>query len=172
MSYQPSELVRWSWEHTPRCLSSVVAKALSRGPRVLGHEAFSHFALSCRCGAKHWLVLGHMPEPELLLCPLVVKCAKCRRLSPIFDVAKHGYDAELGHGCYSRRAEGVRVELPCTGCSATVFEVTANVSYQFEKADLEKGARRRVHNLFDVFYLGVKCRRCGQLKNVGDYECA
>lgn len=172
MAYRPSTLVQWSWEHPPSCLSTVVVKPLKSGARVEEHNAFAHFALSCQCGASAWHVLGHIPEPDLFLCPLSLRCSGCTRVAMIFDVETHGYDAELGNGCSSRRAEGNQVELACAKCRGAVFGATAIVSYQFEESEFDGEERSKIHDLFDVFALGVLCQACGHATTVCDYECA
>lgn len=172
MSYKPTSLVRWSWTHPPRCLSSVKAKPLCSDQLKEEHDEFAHFALSCLCGEKGWHVSGYVPEPGLVLCPLRLKCADCGRSAEIFDVERHGYDAELGNGCCSRRAEGDEIQFRCPVCDASVSEVTVIVSYQIDESDLDEKDKGRVSDLFDTFCLAVTCAHCGSERNVCGYECA
>lgn len=173
MGYEPTKQVRWSRSHPPRCLSSVLASPIKDSDIVEGHEAFAHFALSCTCGELKLRVLGYLPEPDLLLSPLSLRCTKCNRLAEIFDIEKHGYDAELGNGCYSRRAEGEATEIQCPKCNSSVFQTSAVVSYQMEEAELDDDDEKlKSHDLFDTFHLAISCTRCGRKEEVCDYECA
>jgi len=172
MSYEPTSLVRWSWTHTPKCLSSVSATPIKEDAIAEEHEAFAHFALTCNCGEKGWRVLGHLPEPDLLLCPLSLQCTQCEQVAEIFDIEKHGYDAESGNGSCSRRAEGERVEFHCPDCGSSVFEAAAVVSYQMDESELDEAERSKAEDLFDTFYLAIKCTNCGSRTGVCDYECA
>lgn len=172
MSYEPTTLVQWSWTHPPRCLSSVTAHALKGHEIAEEHEAFAHFALSCSCGERIWLVLGYLPEPDLMLSPLTLTCAKCGRSAEIFDIEKHGYDAEMKNGCCSRRAEGAPMRFRCPKCNSALFQATAVVSYQMEESELEVEEREKVQDLFDTFGLDLTCAQCGHETIVCDYECA
>lgn len=170
MKYNPTALVKHSWSHPPRCLSAVKATPVTT-PKE-DHEAFSHFVLSCSCGAKAWYVFGFIPEAGLLLCPLTLKCHKCGNRAEVFDVAKHGYDAELGNGCFSRRTEGKEAEFPCSECQGRAFGATAIVSYQMDEDDIDEDMESKKQDLFDTFSLSVSCSACGHEAIVGDYECA
>lgn len=170
MKYAPTPLVRHSWSHPPRCLSNVTATPVIN-PKE-DHEAFSHFVLSCRCGANVWHIHGFIPEAELLLCPLTLECDACGGRAEVFDVEKHGYDAELGNGCYSRRAEGAEVEFSCPKCKGRTFGATAIVSYQMDEEEIDAELEPRKQDLFDTFGLSVSCAACGFDGVVSDYECA
>ena len=172
MSYKPNSLVQWSWAHPPTCLSPFSAVPIKEDTILEEHESFSHFALTCMCGGKEWIVLGYLPEPELFLCPLSLKCTKCAKITEIFDIERHGYDAELGNGCYSRRAEGEQVEFSCPTCGDTAFETAAVVSYQLDESEMNEEDKSKVQDLFDTFYLSVRCTNCGSQKDICDYECA
>jgi hypothetical protein len=170
MKYAPTPLVRHSWSHPPRCLSGVKATPVTDAKE--DHEAFSHFALSCRCGANVWRIVGFAPEPGLLLCPITLECSGCGADSEIFDVEKHGYDAELENGCCSRRAEGEAGKLSCRECRGHSFSATAIVSYQMDEDDIDADMEPRKQDLFDTFGLSVSCAGCGHTEFVCDYECA
>jgi hypothetical protein len=137
-----------------------------------GLDEFAHFDLSCTCGSKVWHILGFMPEPKLILCPVVLECDNCNRQAEIFDIQKHGYDAELGHGCYSRRAEGKQLEFTCSDCNSRNFTATAVVSYQMDESEIEEEMKNRSQDLFDTFILTTSCSTCGATNSVCEYECA
>lgn len=168
MSYTPTTLVEYSWAHPPQCLAGVNAKPIT-SPNE-DHDAFSHFELTCKCGTSNWKVVGYQPEPDLLLCPLTLDCDHCGTRSEVFDVEKHGYDAVLGGGCCSRRAEGEESTLACAKCKGIIFAATAVVSYQFEDGEFDDFERRQ--DIFDTFCLDVVCKGCGHRTGVCDYECA
>lgn len=170
MKYRPTPLVRHSWIHPPRCLANVKAMPVTDPDE--DHEAFSHFALSCRCGGNAWRVLGFAPEAQLFLCPLSLECSQCGDRAEVFDVEKHGYDAELGNGCYSRRAEGLEGEFSCPECQGHTFGATAIVSYQMDEEEIDAEMESRKQDLFDTFGLSVACATCDYGAVVCDYECA
>jgi hypothetical protein len=45
--------------------------------------------------------------------PFTLECAARRRLTELLDTDVHGYDAEVGHGSATVRAEGERVVFEC-----------------------------------------------------------
>jgi len=170
VAYEPSSLVKHSWSNPPRCLSAVNATPIT-DPKE-DHEAFSHFALSCNCGARQWRVLGYLAQADLLLCPLTLSCSGCDFRAEIFDVEKHGYDAELNNGCYSRRAEGEEGPYSCSECKGQSFTATAVMSYQLDEEEIDEAMRPKRQDLFDTFCLAVSCSDCGQASSVCEYECA
>jgi hypothetical protein len=171
--YEPSPLVEIAWKRHPRCLAEVNARPLRVPPEgARAFNDFAYFAVLCPCGSKHWRVLGY-PHPEaVFLCPLSVECAECLRVASIFDVAIHGYDAELALGCFSMRGEGEPSQLACPHCAGHIFEVLPNFSYQLDPAELAEEELSRVQDLFDVFGLDTRCRNCGALESPVGYECA
>lgn len=88
------------------------------------------------------------------------------------DVEKHGYDAELNNGCYSRRAEGDETEYPCRKCKGQRFTATAIVSYQMDEEDIDEDMKLKLQDLFDTFALAISCVNCGRTSRVCEYECA
>jgi len=119
-----------------------------------------------------WRIFGFVPEPELLLCPLTLACNECGGRAEIFDVEKHGYDAELGGGCCSRRAEGPEQEFSCLQCQGRAFGATAIVSYQMDEDEIDADMEPRKQDLFDTFSLSACCAACGHGIVASDYECA
>ena len=106
-----------------------------------------------------------------MLCPLDAECASCRRQAPLFDVATHGYDAELAHGCYSMRAIGQRGAFSCAHCAGLCFELHVGFSYQIDP--IEEWAPKeqaRIQDLFDGIRIDARCDGCGLLSSPVSYE--
>ena len=170
MKYEPTSLVKHSWANLPRFLADL--RATPKTNPNESHNAFSHFSLDCDCGSNAWRIRGYCPEPKLLLCPLTLECSKCGRGCELFDIEQHGYDAELGNGCFSRRLEGQEVDFRCAKCEGRLFSATAVVSYQMDEEDIDDEMRPRLQDLFDTFALHVTCLACGHRTTACDYECA
>ena len=132
-----------------------------------------YFALACVCGSMSFKVLGHPQEDGFFAAPFSLICAHCGKSEELFDIATHGYDAELGHGCYSTRGTGTQSEYSCPVCQSSDFLAQAGFSYEIDPVQ-ELGAenQERIQDLFDWFYLDVTCRNCGTVTSVSDYECA
>jgi len=170
LKYEPTSLVKHSWANLPRFLAGF--RASPKTDPNEKHNAFSHFALDCDCGSSTWHIRGYRPEPKLVLCPLSLECSKCGRCRMLFDIERHGYDAELGNGCFSRRLEGQEVAYQCVKCEGRVFSATAVVSYQMEEEDVDDEMRPKLQDLFDTFALHVVCLACARYATICDYECA
>ena len=172
MSYAPSKLVERAWATPPRCLESFVAAPVVEPPDGTFNE-LGYFALACTCGNDSFKVLGHPQEDELFAAPLGLTCTVCDKSAELFDIAAHGYDAELGHGCYSCRGTGAQSEYSCLACQSSAFGAQAGFSYQIEPIeDFGPENQDRIQDLFDWFYLDVRCKNCGEAAGVSDYECA
>ena len=104
--------------------------------------------------------------------PLSLSCTVCGRTAELFDIAEHGYDAELGHMCSSVRGTGPPASLCCPTCQESEFSARAGFSYQIEPDELEPEELARTQDLFDWFYLEASCNSCGETVHVSDYECA
>ncbi len=174
MSYEPSPLVERAWQLKPRCLAEVEAtpmRAPPPGVNVFDDQGF--FSVACRCGSMKLRLLGY-PHPEAgMLCPIDVECLGCQRRAPLFDVEAHGYDAELGHGCYSMREIGQRGVFACSQCAAVTFELFVSFSYQIDPIeDWPLEDQVRIQNLFDGFGVEARCAGCGTLSSPVSYECA
>lgn len=141
-----------------------------------GVDAFDDvgfFSVACRCGGANLRLVGYPHSEAGMLCPLDVECADCLRQAPLFDVAMHGYDAELGHGCYSMRAIGQRDVFACSNCSGVSFKLYVSFTYQAEPIeDWPLEDRVRVQDLFDGFGVATRCGACGVLDTPVNYECA
>jgi hypothetical protein len=174
MPYQPSRLVQRAWSTNPRCLSGFKATPLTDPPASLGvFDELGYFAIGCECGGSVFRVLGHVQLEGFVACPLSIECTGCGKLAEIFDVKTHGYDAELGNGCYSIRGDGPATAFSCPDCNADSFVVWAGFSYQIEPIeDLPAEAQDRAQDLFDWFYLTATCSQCDARHDISDYECA
>lgn len=130
MSYAPSKLVERAWAAPPRCLASFAAAPV-REPLEGAFNELGYFAVACTCGSDSFKVLGHIEE-ELFAAPISLICNLCDKTTVLFDVAAHGYDAELGHPCCSIRGTGAALVYRCTACKESSFSVQAGFSYQIE----------------------------------------
>jgi len=174
MSYKPSKLVEKAWENPPRCLSEFVVNPLRiplAGTFVI--DELGYFDVACTCGSKGWHVMGYPYQTNAFLSPLSLQCEKCGRTAPLFDIEKHGYDAECGNGCYSLKGDGDPKKLSCPSCNGTIFEVFPRFSYQIEPIEeMPPEAQSHIEDFFDGFGLAVRCSKCGNTESPIDYECA
>ena len=174
MNYQPSDLVRRAWQQPPGCIAAFAIEPLER-PVGVGevHDELAVFRLACRCGSRHWRVLGY-PHPEAeFACPYFLECVACGVSELLFDVGKHGYDAQIDEQCYSIRGSGAPSAIRCESCAGSRFQALPSFSYQIEPIeDLGKEAVASIEDYFDCFGLHVICERCEHQQCAGDYECA
>jgi hypothetical protein len=129
--------------------------------------------VACQCGSASLHILGY-PHPEMagyLLSPLSAECAACGRITPLFDIREHGYDAEFGY-CGVMPGSGEPQRHVCPQCSGVKFAACPAFSYQFEVSDFEVEQAAHVQDFFDCFSLNVLCEHCGALSTAADYECA
>lgn len=172
--YEPSPLVERAWQLHPRCLAAVAVTPMRAPPEgVNAFDDAGFFSVACRCGGAKLRLVGY-PHPDAgMLCPLDVECVECLLQAPLFDVATHGYDAELGHGCFSMRAIGQRSVFACSHCSGVSFELCLSFSYQIEPIeDWPLEDQQRIQDLFDGFGVTTRCSACGLLDAPVNYECA
>ncbi len=172
---------RYLLSHPPRCIEGLQATALEAGlPDVQfdghGEEWNPVFALSCSCGASEFQLKGyHLVEPEysLFLSPLEAVRTSCQTTTLLLDTDLHGYDAELGHGSGTRRAEGKESVFRCLDCSAERgslfmrFEFTQDLfDGSFDDVQVQK------EDLFTWVSCVSRCSSCGKQNLVSDFECA
>lgn len=131
------------------------------------------FRVACRCGSKCWRVHGY-PHPEAdFVCPITLECVGCGEFQLLFDIDKHGYDAEFEHECGSIRGSGEPTAYRCESCAGSRFRVLPTFSYQIEPIDdLGEEVIARTEDFFDGFGLDVVCERCEVQQCVTGYECA
>jgi hypothetical protein len=174
MPYRPSSLVEHAWDTPPQCLENVLVRPLREPPPGANvFDELGYFHIACQCGSKSLHILGYADPVATFLCPISVQCATCGRLSILFDIEKHGYDAAVGNGCYSMRGDGDPQRFECPGCKGDRFEVYPNFSYQIEPIeDLEPEVQAHIQDFFDGFGLDVHCVKCGAVTAPVGYECA
>ena len=151
------------------------------GVKIEGPEHVNPvFALSCSCGADRHYVRGYQwTNPDfnnarVLLSPLTLECVSCGKVTDLLDTEIHGYDAELGAGSATVRAEGEKVVYECDQCGRQAFEVYVRFEYPddlFFEGEFEDFAGHE-QDLFTWFSLVGKCPQCSRLLAVADYECA
>jgi hypothetical protein len=184
----------------PRCLAGFVARPTELpGVEFDGHVSMSQlnfdvpagvtidapehinplFALSCQCGGyRHYVHAYRWVNPDFhnavaFLSPLVLECAACRKMTDLLDTDVHGYDAELGHGSATVRAEGEPVVFECPSCGREALEAFVRLEYPDDlfDGDFPEFAGRE-QELFTWFNLVGKCPKCSQVLAVADFECA
>lgn len=186
--------------HPPRCIAGFAVQPtelpgvefdghLSRSqlpidvPSGVTIEAPQHinpvFALSCQCGGTRHFVHGYrwinqdFHNACVFLSPLVLECAACGKTTDLLDTDVHGYDAELGHGSATVRAEGDPVVFECPKCGRQPLESFVRFEYAdylFDGHFTDFAGREQ--ELFSWFSLVGKCPQCSQLLAVADFECA
>jgi hypothetical protein len=174
MSYVPTRLVERAWVKPPRCLLPFNVTPLRTPPAKLEvFDELGFFGITCLCGGQSFSVLGYPQEEGFFAAPLKLSCASCSSIRTIFDIAEHGYDSELGHGCYSTRGSGTPSAYRCPSCDSEIVETIAGVSYQIEPIeDMKPEDQERSQDLFDWFYLEAVCTNCREISGISDYECA
>lgn len=144
---------------------------------IASDQLLSSFAVACACGSQHHSIKGYswqnpnFENLEVFLSPINLSCVSCAKESVVFDSDLHGYNAELGLGSRSVRAEGALSLFGCSQCDSCSFEVSTCFEfsdYVFEDEDF-KG---REQDFFGWFTLLGKCAACGAEHLVADFECA
>jgi hypothetical protein len=168
--------------HPPKCTSAFTA-TYTEVPDIQwdghGEETNAVFSLRCRCGSDSFEVRGYkwrnpdFNDMEVFLSPIELKCQASAAKEVVFDSAQHGYDAALGHGSSTVRAEGVQGTYVCVGCGGSAFNPLARFEYPPDLFDGDfddfSGGKEE---LFTWASIAVKCRKCSQLAIPGDFECA
>ena len=141
-----------------------------------GEEWNPLFALSCQCGQSEFHVEGFQvedPDGPLFLSPMAVRCTSCGKTTPLLDTDVHGYDAELGHGSSTRRAEGLPGRFRCGGCLGDRSSLFMRFEYT---QDLFDGSLDDVavakEDLFTWVTAVGRCSSCHELNTIADFECA
>ena len=105
-----SDHARYFLEHPPRCIRSFECRPAdeSNNPNLTPDSLYSSFDLVCPCGNPSFRVLGYnWTNPDsgqsVFIGPIRAHCEECTATELIFDIKDHGYDAELGNGCWSAR---------------------------------------------------------------------
>jgi hypothetical protein len=130
------------------------------------------FRVACTCGNESFTILGHPQDDGFFASPFSLRCESCQSISDLFDIAVHGFDAEVGNGCYSTRGTGEPTAYSCPSCPSTSMRPFVGFSYQIDPEELDPEDQSRTEDLFDWFYLEATCGGCGAASSVSDYECA
>lgn len=165
----------------PKCLAGfVVTPAARLGVWQGGHSGslIVAFRVSCACGSPSHFVNGYRwknPDyhnVDVFLSPIELRCASCNRTALLIDTDIHGHDGEMSCSC-TARGEGTPSDFACTQCGIQAFEVFSQFSYPDDlfEPELDK-FRGRESDLFDWFDLCGVCMKCGQLREITDFECA
>lgn len=166
--------------HKPRCLENFEIDAdddIALGSWGCAEELSPVFKIRCKCGSSAFKALGHYwknPDTDLVrfVSPLTLSCESCHASAPLFDIEKHGYDAEMGD-CWSTRGEGNPEAFECNQCGPASLEIYTRFEYPddlFEEDfDAFRGGEQDLFTSFSVFGL---CYGCSKMLEITDYECA
>lgn len=165
----------------PACLDNYLIKATDNENLVFdghGEETNPIFNIACKCGSEEYIVHGYNwinPDTKktYFIGPLELECTKCNSIKEFFDIEKHGYDSQFGHGCYSASGEGKESSYQCNNCNGTIFKLIARFEYTSDLFDDDfPEARGREKELFTWFSLHGRCSACSSLIEICDYECS
>lgn len=178
MTTNTTAMAEYFLNTAPRCIQGFeVTKGDESDNENLTPDAlYSSFDLFCTCGNSILNVLGfNWTNPDcgdsVFIGPVSALCDKCSSTHEIFDIKHHGYDAELGNGCWSARGEGDPEKHSCPECSGGDF--TVNVFFDFTDDlfddDFEE-ARGRECDLFHWVNIVGTCVKCNESQVICDYE--
>lgn len=176
------ERLRFLQSNPPRCIQEyVVAQTDLPGRGFDGHgeDLNPVFGLKCKCGHSIYSVIGHDWRSEqkegrsVFVGPIRLECQGCSSTTVVFNAEKHGYDVELGHGCYTVSGKGDVARAGCSSCGSTEFYVFARFEYPDDlfTDDFAEFAGR-IQDLFTWFTLVGRCTGCNELWDIADFECA
>jgi len=172
--------IKYFLDHPPRCLTGFQARQPEKLPDVEfdghGEEWNPVFVLACSCGAKDFRLSGFATTEEdfsLFLSPLEATCTNCNRAIALLDTDVHGYDAELGHGSCTRRAEGTPGHFSCPNCTSHRGSLFMRFEFPRDLFDDDfDDVQIAKEDLFTWVTCVSQCSGCGQSNVVSDFECA
>ncbi|WP_440905656.1 hypothetical protein ACMZOO_04980 [Catenovulum sp. SX2] len=173
--------LKYFQNNPPRCLESFIVKAIGiENLEYDGHgeDLNSVFEIECRCGNEKYKVSGFNwinPDNQnsFFVGPLSLDCTGCNSINEIFNIEKHGYDSELGHGCYGVSGEGEHSYFVCELCERNTFKIMARFEFTNDLFDDDfPEARGKEKDLFTWFSLHGVCSSCLNIVQICDYECA
>ena len=175
----PTQRLEYLESHPPRVTSGFDVVSVSFPDFQFdghGEELNPAFWIKCRCGSELLSIDGfkfNVDDGYIFLSPLEVECTKCSTRSALLDTDLHGYDAELGHGTSTRRAEGEGNRFRCDTCSSDEFNTFLRFEYPddlFEGSFDHSG--KAIQDLFTWVTCVGRCNGCQGLWIVADFECA
>ena len=180
MTTDTAVMAKYFLDTTPRCFRAFeVTKGDESDNENLSPDAlYSSFDLSCACGNSILHVLGfNWTNPDsgdtFYIGPVSAQCVKCSSTHVIFDIKHHGYDAELGNGCWCARGEGDPEKYSCSECSSEDFNVNVFFAFTDDLFDDDfEEARGRECDLFHWVNIIGTCEKCHAQQVACDFECA
>ncbi len=180
MTVKSTEHANYFLKHPPRCIRAFLCNRAdeSGNPNLTPESLYSSFDLECPCGNPAVRVLGYnWTNPDsgqsVFIGPIRTHCENCTATELVFDIRHHGYDAELGNGCWSARGEGEPEAYRCIQCSAEKFAVNAFLDFTDDLFDDGfEDMRGRECDLFHWVSITGACADCGTKQLICDYECA
>ncbi|MFS0736412.1 hypothetical protein ABC347_05115 [Sphingomonas sp. 1P06PA] len=163
-----SETARSAAESPPRNFNGLVA--VSEGVQ----DVFVRWRLQCPCSSTFGrIVAGEVVDREHLD-PVRFDCRQCGKSVTFFDSNRDGYDGLLNGGASYRQAKS-SVPVTCRQGHTDRFVCLVELSYNIDATEIveivsEDGGS--TSDYFDVINIHGKCLECGDLVQVGDWECA
>jgi hypothetical protein len=182
------EMIAFYNEHPPYCLAGFSVNPVTLdGITYDGHGEATNslFQISCQCGGRaHNLIAEsahqrvEMRGEDLVADNFSVKCTACKKQTPLFDAALHGYDAEVSkieEPTVSKNESPKRYLYPlvysCQNCNERAFEIFTRFEYPEDILD-DPEFPNNVHDFFSWFTVVVRCTKCLSVSKPVEYECA
>lgn len=171
----PSVFVVLAAKHPPRLLADFSAKYLGwplpNWPDT--PDYFCGFRIECSCGQGALQVSGLTRDGVTITDPITVSCKSCGVARLLFDLTRHGYDAEHGHEYFGLPATGSSKRWICNQCGNDAFFVEPSFTYQYESLeDFDGIEESRIPDFFDTFCITMECSQCGEVSEADAWECA
>ena len=166
----------------PRCINAYSAEQIALDAVSFdGHGGDcvnAGYSLTCKCGSKQHLLSGYIWENQdygdvVTVSPITTECCMCSEKNTLFDSEIHGYDAELGHGASTARAEGTPGTLECAHHPERRMEVLVRFEFPTDLLDGDfEDWKGREQELFTWFTVYGRCSKCSEIWTLAELECA
>jgi hypothetical protein len=179
MALDRDEISRRMRTTVPRCIRSFVATPAERPEPWKGTD-IAVWQLACTCGWQHGKFLGYPLSRyntkyagSAFVGPIAFECARCGRVTEMFDTNQHGYHADAcaspSHIC----GEGPREAFGCPDCAGKYFAITTSFFYWPASVDLvedePEGFESRAQDLFCEFVAHGVCETCRKATRFTDF---
>jgi hypothetical protein len=163
----------------PGCIANFIVKPAGR-PEPWDGDDIAVWKIACSCGCKQGSFLGY-PLSRYntdysgsdFVGPLGFECAKCDRVTELFDTNHHGYHADACGSPSKICGEGPREYSICPGCASKRFEILTSFFFWPASIDLVEDEpeefEARAQDLFCEFVAHGRCANCGSLTRFTDF---
>jgi hypothetical protein len=163
----------------PRCIAQFAATPAER-PEPWDGDDIAVWRIACNCGGQYGSFFGYPLSRyntkyfgNVFVGPLAFECAKCGRVTEVFDTNEHGYHAEAcaspSHIC----GEGPRQAFTCPSCAGKNFEVLTSFFFWPASIDLVEDEleefESRAQDLYCEFVAHGRCQGCGTVARFTDF---